>query len=176
MRDPQAPDLETKLLALRDVIDSAKSMPLSASVLVNRDEALDLVEDCLRALPDELRHARWLLKERDEVVTQGRRDADDLLEAARVQAARLVERTEIAREAQARVRRIIEDSESEARRLRHETEDYVDQKLASFEILLGKTLTAVQRGRETLRPALPVLESPSEDETQGEGFFDQDEM
>ena len=45
-------------------------MPLSASVMINRDEVLELLEDAIERLPDELRAARWLLKEREEFLAQ----------------------------------------------------------------------------------------------------------
>ena len=64
------------------MVDTARTMPMSASVLVNRDEALELIDEALHALPEELRHARWLLKERDEYLAQARRDAEDIVEAA----------------------------------------------------------------------------------------------
>ena len=70
MSEQQAYDLETVLLQLREMIDAARTMPMSASVLVNRDETLEILDDALRSLPDELRHARWLLKERDEYLAQ----------------------------------------------------------------------------------------------------------
>ena len=94
-----ARDFEEVLLELREMVETARMMPMSASVLLNRDETLSLLEDALDVLPEELRQARWLLKERDEFLAQGHRDADNLVEAARVQAERMVERTEIVREA-----------------------------------------------------------------------------
>ena len=99
MSDQQAYDLETILRELRDIIDTARTMPMSASVLVNREETLELVDEALASMPEELRHARWLIKERDEYLVQARRDAEDIVEAGRVQAERMVERTEVAREA-----------------------------------------------------------------------------
>ena len=57
MSDEQAYDLETLLLQLREIIDTARTMPMSASVLVNREETLEIVDDALRSLPEELRHA-----------------------------------------------------------------------------------------------------------------------
>ncbi|TML69018.1 MAG: hypothetical protein E6G14_08440 [Actinobacteria bacterium] len=167
--------LEQILLTLRDMVDNARTMPMSASALVNRDEALDLVEDALRTMPDELRHARWLLKERDDFLAQARRDAADLLDAAKVQAARLVERTEVVREAERRARKILDDAEADARRLQHETEDYIDQKLAGFEVALGKTMAAVQRGREQLQVKVESLVEPPSGELEAP-VFDQDEM
>ena len=99
--------------------DTARTMPMSASVLVNREETLDIVDDALRSLPEELRHARWLLKEREEYLGQARRDAEDIVEAARVQAERMVERTEVAREARRVAQQVVAHAESDSRRLRH---------------------------------------------------------
>jgi F0F1-type ATP synthase membrane subunit b/b' len=175
MGDEQAYDLETLLLQIREVLDTARTMPMSASVLVNREETLEIVDDALRSLPEELRHAGWLLKEREEYLAQARRDAEDIVEAARVQAERMVERTEVAREARRVAQQVVSHAEADSRRLRHEAEDYIDQKLASFEVVLDRTMQAVQKGRERLQVvvALPEAEVvPEEDEG---GFFDQDE-
>ena len=180
MGDEQAYDLETLLLQIREIIDTARTMPMSASVLVNRDETLEIVDDALRSLPEELRHARWLLKERQEYLAQARRDAEDIVEAARVQAERMVERTEVAREARRVAQQVISHAEADSRRLRHEAEDYIDQKLASFEVVLERTMQTVQRGREQLQavvgpmpPDPPVETLPALDES---GLFDQDDL
>ena len=61
MSDQQAYDLETILRELRDIVDTARTMPMSASVLVNREETLELVDEALAAMPEVLRHARWLI-------------------------------------------------------------------------------------------------------------------
>ena len=154
--------LEDLLFDLRDLIETARAMPMSASVLVNRDEALAVVEEALTKLPEELRRARWLLKERDEFLEQAQRDADAIVDAGRAQAERMVERTEIARD---------------ARRLRHEAEDFVDARLSRFEEMLGRTLEAVRRGRERLQPDLAALdaEDPAAEDGGDDGpLFDQD--
>jgi hypothetical protein len=177
--DEQAYDLETLLLQLREIVESARTMPMSASVLVNRDETLEIVEDALRALPEELRHARWLLKEREEYLAQARRDAEDIVEAARVQAERMVERTEVAREARRVAQQVVSHAEADSRRLRHEAEDYIDQKLAAFEVILDRTMQTVQRGREQLQAVVAPLPGPDLGEEPGaddQGVFDQDDL
>ncbi|HTT87443.1 MAG TPA: hypothetical protein VMF60_08760, partial [Acidimicrobiales bacterium] len=82
-----------------DVVATARTMPLSASVLVARDEVLELLQGALDRLPDELRQARWLLRERDEFLAARQREADVLLDDVRAQAERMVQRTEIVRQA-----------------------------------------------------------------------------
>jgi len=170
-----ARDFGEVLAELRELIETARMMPMSASVLVHRDEALSLIEDALEMLPEELRRARWLLKERDEFLAQAQRDADDLVESARVQATRMVERTEIAREARRTAQQVVADAEADARRLRHEAEDYIDARLAAFEAVLGRTLESVQRGRETLQVDLAPLDEEVDDDAAGPEIFDQDQ-
>jgi F0F1-type ATP synthase membrane subunit b/b' len=157
MSEQEAYDFETMLLQIREMIDSARTMPMSASVLVNRDEAIELIDEALHAMPEELRHARWLLKERDEYLAQARRDAEDIVEEARVQAERMVERTEVAREARRVAQQVVAQAEGDSRRIRHEAEDYIDQKLAAFEVVLERTMATVVRGREQLQAVVAPL-------------------
>ena len=133
-----------------DIIATAPTMPLSSSPRIDRDEIIELLEEALQRLPDELRQARWMLKERQEFVAKTRREADELLEAARVRAERMVQRTEVVRAAEQRARQVMETAEADARRLRHETEDFLDQRLGSFEILLDKLQKTVGAGRQRL--------------------------
>ena len=181
---------ESLIRTALDMVQTAKAMPLSASVLVSRDEVCDLLKQALDSFPDELRQARWLLKEREEFLAEKEREADALLEEVRVQAERMIQRTEIVRQANHVAQRILDDANEEARRLRHEAEDYADQKLASFEIVLDRTMKTVKAGREKLQvsplPQVAIGEQgdtiagradagagPS-DEDEAEGFFDQD--
>lgn len=179
--EEEEPDVEALLDELIDIVASAKSVPLSASVMISREEVLELLETARHDLPDEMRRARRLLKDREEVFAAARREANEILDDARVQAERMVQRAEIVRQAEYRAVRIVEDAETEARRLRHEAEDYVDQKLAGFEIVLERTMRTVHAGRERLA-AIPA--DPYEEEGEADGgdgadretdpFFDQD--
>jgi regulator of protease activity HflC (stomatin/prohibitin superfamily) len=156
---------------------------LSASVLISKDEVVELLESAIEKLPDELRQARWMLKERQEFLDKVQREADEILEAARTRAERMVQRTEIVREAQHTAKREVDTAREDARRLRHEAEDYCDQKLAAFEIVLERTIKTVQAGREKLSVTpLPPADGEIrlgdaeglEGEAADEAFFDQD--
>jgi len=174
------PDAETLLRRVNDIIGGAKSMPLSSSVMISRDEVLELLEEAITRLPEELRQARWLLREREEFLAKVQAEADDILAAARARAERMVQRTEIVREAKLVARNTVQDARDVANRLKHEAEDYCDQKLAAFEIVLERTTKTVQAGRDKLRVTpLPAAEDAplagAEDSGQHEAFFDQDE-
>lgn len=145
------PETEALLQRVASMIAGARALPLSSSVkLDNKEEILELLREAIERLPDEVRQARWMIKEREEFLAGTQRKADDLVEAARSEAQRMVQRTEIAKEAQSQARHIIEEARDEARRLRLEAEDYADQKLAQFEIVLERTLKTVSSGRQKL--------------------------
>jgi dsDNA-specific endonuclease/ATPase MutS2 len=169
------PDTEELLLRTRDHLESARSVPMSASVMVNRDDLLVLVDDAIAGLPEELRQARWLLKERDEFLAKARREAEDIIDAGRAQAERMVERTEVVREARRRAQQVVDDAEAQSRALKHEAEDYIDQKLASFEVVLDRTMQAVHKGRERLQVVVDLPEAEVVSDDPEGAFFDQDD-
>ena len=72
-------------------------------------------------------------------------------DARQTRAERMVQRTEVVKAAEHRARRIVDGAEAEARRLRLECEDYCDQKLATFEIVLERTMKVVMAGRDKLQ-------------------------
>jgi vacuolar-type H+-ATPase subunit H len=184
-------DAEAYLRSALDMVLTAKPMPLSSTVRVERDELVELLEGALERIPEEIRQARWMLKEREEFLAETQRKASGIMEEARVHTERMVQRTEVVRQANHVSQRILDDANEEARRLRHEAEDYADQKLASFEIVLDRTLRTVQAGREKLQvtpiPNIDIGEggltsvapAASTNGAAGrtdepEGFFDQD--
>lgn len=179
----ETPDTEVLLRRVLDIINSAPKMPLSSTVRLERDEVVQLLEEAAARLPEEMRQARWLLKEREEYLAKVQREADDILAAARERAERIVQRTELVREAERVSRRTIEEAQDESRRLRHDAEDFCDQKLASFEIVLERVMKSVVAGRQKLSVA-PMPPPPQEgdqtgpaagDPDTGEVFFDQDQ-
>ena len=111
---PDHPDAETLLRRVAEIVNNAKSMPLSSSVMISRDEVIELLEEAIDRLPEELRQSRWLLKEREDFLAKVQREADDILEAARGRAERMVQRTEIVREAKRTAQRLVEEAQEEA--------------------------------------------------------------
>jgi len=178
---PRVPgsDVEHMLRRLHELIASARPMPLSTSVMVNRDEVLDLLDETIERLPDELRAARWLLKQREEYLAKVKREGEDILEQARTRAERMVQRTEVVKASEARARKIIDAATDDAARVKNEVEDFCDQKLASFEIVLERTMKLVGSGRQKLQGSLAPGEiappgSRADEAADEPAVFDQD--
>lgn len=144
-------DLDTALNSLEHALAEARPVPLSASVMVNKED-LERISQAIRAaMPEEIRQARWVLKERDQLLAQASRDAEQIVADGHVERDRLLSDTEIVREAHREAQRIVDRAAEEGRKIRHEAEDFVDAKLGDFEALLQKTLATVTKGRDRLR-------------------------
>jgi cell division septum initiation protein DivIVA len=167
------PDVEAKLHQLERLVTEAKTVPLSASIMLNRAEIDGVVGDLRDALPDELTQARWVIKERDDILEHARTDAQRMVADAREERDRLVSMQEVLRASEEQADRIVSDAREHARRIRLEAEDYVDAKLANFEVVLNKTLGAVERGRAKLRGGFDT-DQLSEDELADEIIDERD--
>lgn len=174
VRRPRAKNVDAEDLFRRvaDLIAAARPMPLSASAMINKEEVLELLNEALERLPEDLREARWLRKERDEYIAKMHADGDDIVDAARARAGQMVQRTEVVKAAEARARKIVGQAEAEARRLRLECEDYCDQRLAGFEIVLERTLRTVAQGREKLQSATFGQPEGSDVADSADAFFE----
>jgi cell division septum initiation protein DivIVA len=163
-------DVDDRLARMEQLLAEARPVPLSASVMVSRKDFDDLVAEIRNALPEELRQARWIIKEREDLLAQAAREAEQIVADAGVERDRLVSETEVVRAARREAERIVEEAREQSRVLRLEAEDYVDGKLANFEIVLQKTLAAVERGRDRLRGRLASdeLAEPGDEEDAGE--------
>src|SRR3972149_6237364 len=84
--------LAALLQQLEGLVREAKSMPLSSSALLNREEVLELIEEMKGALPEEIKQARWVGKDREELLGKARRDAEAIVEEARAEQLRMAER------------------------------------------------------------------------------------
>src|ERR1700749_2206219 len=101
-------------------------------------------------IPEEIKQARWIVKERQEMLAEAKREQDRLLQEAREQAVREASQTEIVKLAERQAQEIIDEARRQARETRLGVEDWADGILATLENTLDKFLTAVRGGRERL--------------------------
>ncbi|MFF5363972.1 cell division initiation protein [Streptomyces scabiei] len=151
-------DVQKKLDEIVSVVSGARSMPMSASCVVNRAELLALLDELRAALPDSLAQARELIGDRDHMVERARQEAERIVANAHAERGSLISDTEVARRSQNEADRILGEARQEAEDVRAEADDYVDSKLANFEVVLTKTLGSVGRGREKLLGTGPGLD------------------
>jgi cell division septum initiation protein DivIVA len=162
----QPVDVQKKLDEIVAAVSSARAMPMSASCVINRADLLARLEELRAALPDSLAQAQELIGGREQLVEQARQEAERIIESAHAERGSLISGTEIARRSQEEADRILAEARQEAEEIRAEADDYVDSKLANFEVVLTKTLGSVGRGREKLLGTGPGLDE--------QGYADED--
>ena len=149
-------EVETVLGRVRQQLDDARSMPVSASVLVNRSELLGLLEELERAVAEALAESDRVLGEREVVIEEGRARVEELLAEARLDRERMVSDTEVYQGARQQADSSLAEVAAQAEETRRGADEYVDARLANFEITLHRTLEAVRRGREQLASGAAV--------------------
>ncbi|WP_447040224.1 cell division initiation protein [Streptomyces sp. DSM 118878] len=166
-------DVQKKIDEIVKAVGSARSMPMSASCVVNRADLLSMLEEVRQALPGSLAQAQELIGGREQLVEQARQEAERIISGAHAERGSLISDTEVARRSQGEAERILADARQAAEDVRAEADDYVDSKLANFEVVLTKTLGSVGRGREKLLGTGPgVDEHGYEDEDAPERSHD----
>ncbi|MFJ7912847.1 ATP synthase F0 subunit B [Kitasatospora sp. NPDC096204] len=163
-------DVQNKVDEIVAAVENARSMPMSASCVVNRAELIGLLNDLKSALPAELAQAQSVMADHEQVVAGAQAEADRIIQGAHAERGSLISDTEVVRRAQAEADRILAEARAEVDTKRAEADDYVDSKLANFEVVLTKTLGAVGRGRTKLRGDSGVFETEPDAESDGEEF------
>jgi len=135
---------------LDDLVHNAKTIPLSDSVRVDKDEIYDILDQMRATIPEEIKQARWIVKERQEMLAEAKREAERIVKEARERQERLVSEEEITKQAEREAEEIIDEAHAREREIRLGAEDYADEILGTLEVNLSKFIAAVQRGRDRL--------------------------
>ena len=136
---------------LDDLIHNARSVPLTDSVMLDREEIYDLLDQMRSTIPEEIKQARWIVKERQEMLAEAKTEAERIQAEAQDKAEQLASETEVVHLAEKNAQKIIEDARDREREIRLGAEDYADEVLNNLEVNLEKFLAAVRRGRERLQ-------------------------
>ena len=135
---------------LDELVATAKNVPMTDQVRIDREELFEIIDQMRSTIPEEIKQARWIVKERQEMLAEAKREAERLIGEARDQAQREASQQEVVKLAERQAEDIVTDARRKARELRLGADDYADSILENMESNLTKFLAAVQRGREQL--------------------------
>jgi hypothetical protein len=147
---PRIGELQELVDELILAVEGARTVPLSANVMLDRERLLDMLYRLRDGLPDELRMARWMVREREAFVARTNEKARDMIERAKERSDELVAESYIVKEAVDEANAMIRHAESEATRIRLEAEDYSDSAFGETESVLADLLGQVRRARGEL--------------------------
>ncbi|MSO25501.1 MAG: ATP synthase subunit B/B' [Candidatus Nanopelagicaceae bacterium] len=131
-------------------VEEARSVPLSASCVLNRGEMLQILDKVKVSFPSDLAKAIAVLRDKDQILESAREQADAIIAQSREEVARLVEQTSIVANARKEAQKIMAEVNAESDASRDEIDEYIDTRLATLEVVLNKTLDVISKGRDQL--------------------------
>ena len=144
-------DIMALIDRIEEIVDNAKGVPFTNQKMVEPDAVYEIIDEIRAQFPDELKQARWIVKERQEMLEEAEKEANRILEEAQDRAQAIASEQEVVRLAEQQAADMIDRARQQEREIRLGAEDYADEMLANLEVNLGKLLTAVQRGRDRLQ-------------------------
>lgn len=144
-------ELLNVLNELEEFIEDCSRVPLSKRIMVDENRLLDYLDQIRTALPDEVRQAKLLIKERERVLNESRLEAQQILENVQKQIEKSVDESEIVQQAQKRAQEILQHAEQMANEMRLGARDYADEVLGSVEQQLQRLDEQIKAGREELK-------------------------
>jgi cell division septum initiation protein DivIVA len=139
---------------LYTMISEAWGIPLGAEkCVIERDKALDLIDEIKAQFPNELAEARRLVDARAEFITNAKREADGIRKTAEEKARQLVEEQEVIRVAKARANELLMNAETQATDLKRAANEYVDDSMRRTEEALAAALDEMRQTRSRFRSA-----------------------
>ena len=136
---------------LDDLVHNAKSVPMTDTVRVDKEEIYDILDQMRATIPEEIKQARWIVKERQEMLAEAKRESERIVAEAKDKQAQLVSQEEVVKQAERLAEDIVEEARAREREIRLGAEDYADEILSTLEVNLQKFIGAVQRGRDKLQ-------------------------
>ncbi len=137
-----------------EVLNKSKKIPFSSSFIVNENEIFEILDELKNILPEEFKQARWIVKERENMLEEAKRQSINIIRDAEERAEKILSESDIMRNAVKKADELVSISEAKARTIRLEAEDYADEKLASLEAVLYKILSSIEKSRDQFKASL----------------------
>ena len=144
-------EIFTLLENIEDILEKSKGVPFSNKVLVDKDEILEIISELRLKLPEELKQAKWIKEERQRILVEAQKEADDIVKEAENRIISMIDEHEITKKAYEKKAEIIETANEMSREISKGTKDYADNVLNGIEVALQEALKIIQNNRNELK-------------------------
>ena len=156
-------NIEELITALYDMIQDAKALPLGADkCILERDRALDMLDEISAQMPGEFKQARTIVQSREELISQARREAESIVRAARAQAEQMVQQEAIYQEARQRCEEMVQQTQGRIQDLKRVSNEYVANSLLQTEEAIIKALSEVRETRSKFQNVVEPAAAPAD--------------
>ncbi len=144
-------EIFTLLETMEELLENSKNLPFSGKAMVDKEEMLDLIKEMRIKLPDELKQAKWVKEERQRILVEAQKEADDIVKEAENRIISMIDEHEITRKAYEQKAEIIETANEMSREISKGTKEYADSILQNVEAALQGALDTIQNNRKELK-------------------------
>jgi len=144
-------EIFTILESIEDILEKSKGVPFSNKVLVDKEEILEQISELRLKLPEELKQAKWIKEERQRILVEAQKEADDIVKEAENRIISMIDEHEITKKAYEKKAEIIETANEMSREISKGTKDYADNVLNGIEVALQEALKIIQNNRNELK-------------------------
>lgn len=137
---------------LQDLVADAKTMPLSGGkVIIEADKIYDILDEIQDTLPAEVRQAKNIVADRGQIISEAKKEADDIIRAAEERKKQMIEQSEVMREAKAESTELINAAKAKSAEIRKAANDYVENIMKRTDDAITAQLTELRKTRQNLR-------------------------
>ncbi len=136
---------------IEDIVESAGSLPLTSKVLVQKEELLDIISELRIKLPDEIKQAAWIKEERERIISEANKDAEQIIKETRLKLEELVSKEEVLKEANERAKDLMNKAQIASTNLKRSSLEYSDKLLMNAQENLKDMITTLNENRTELR-------------------------
>ena len=133
-------EIFTLLENIEDILEKSKGVPFSNKVLVDKEEILEIISELRLKLPEELKQAKWIKEERQRILVEAQKEADDIVKEAENRIISMIDEHEITKKAYEKKAEIIETANEMSREI-----------LNGIEVALQEALKIIQNNRNELK-------------------------
>lgn len=147
------------LETIEDILEKGKTVPFTEKCIVEKRELLEIIKEIRLNLPDELKQAKWIREERERIIAEAQKDAEDIVKEAENRIISMIDEHEITKKAYDKKNEIIAEANEMYREYSKDAVNYADGILANIEgnmLQLGETLGSVE---QTLKTALETIQN-----------------
>ncbi len=136
---------------IEDIVETASSLPLTSKVLVQKEELLDIISELRIKLPDEIKQAAWIKEERERIISEANKDAEQIIKETRLKLEELVSKEEVLKEANERAKDLMNKAQIASTNLKRSSLEYSDKLLMNAQENLKDMITTLNENRTELR-------------------------
>lgn len=152
-------EIFTLLETLEELIENSKKVPFTDKCVVEREVVFDLIKEIRLKLPDELKQAKWVKEERDRIMEEAQKEADDIVKEAENRIIAMIDEHEITRKAYEEKAKIIETANEMSKEMSEGTKEYADNILEDIENTINVLKSNMGVIEATMNDALETIKN-----------------